>query len=118
MKIVVAGSRTIQDEARIRSRIHTILNEMKIEATEIVSGKAVGPDLIGETYAVMFSIPIKEMPANWNKHGKAAGPMRNRQMAEYADMAIVFWDGMSAGSKNMIEEMSRVNKPCFVEIVK
>ena len=117
MKIVIAGSRTVRDENQVRSRIHHILSELDIEPSEIVSGKAIGPDTIGETYAMMFNIPIKEMPANWNKHGKAAGPIRNKQMAEYTDMAIVFWDGESAGSKNMINEMSKQKKLCIVEII-
>ena len=119
MKIVIAGSRGLQNrEGEIRARIASILSTLHIKPSEIVSGKAVGPDQIGETFARLFDIPIKEMPANWTVHGKAAGPIRNRQMAEYADIAIVFWDGASAGSKNMIDEMSRVKKPCIVEIVK
>ena len=117
MKVIIAGSRTIRDENQVRARIHKRLSDLKIVPTEIVSGKAVGPDMIGETYASLFKIPIKEMPADWNNYGKAAGPIRNKEMAEYADMAVVFWDGVSAGSKNMIEEMSKQNKPCIVEIV-
>ena len=117
MKIVIAGSRTVCNENQVRSRIHQLLSELNITPTEIVSGKARGPDQIGETYAKLFNIPIKEMPANWNKHGKAAGPIRNKQMAEYTDMAIVFWDGESAGSKNMINEMSKQKKLCIVEII-
>jgi hypothetical protein len=117
MKVIIAGSRNIVDAYKVRGRIAKILKDLELKPSEIVSGGARGPDLIGEGFAQMFNIPIKEMPANWNKHGNAAGPIRNRQMAEYADMAIVFWDGSSAGSKNMIEEMSRVNKPCIVEIV-
>jgi hypothetical protein len=117
MKIIIAGSRTVRDENKIRTRIHQLLSDLKIIPTEIVSGKAIGPDQIGETYANLFNIPIKEMPANWNKYGKSAGPIRNKDMAEYADMAIVFWDGVSPGSKNMIKEMSNKSKLCIVEIV-
>jgi hypothetical protein len=117
MKVVIAGSRTIRDENKVRVRIHQLLSQLKIVPTEIVSGKAIGPDQIGETYANLFKIPVKEMPANWNKHGKSAGPIRNKEMAKHADIAIVFWDGESTGSKNMIEEMSKQNKPCIVEIV-
>lgn len=118
MKLIVAGSRSINQEALVRSRIAYLLKTFQIKPTEIVSGRAVGPDQIGETFARLFDIPIKEMPANWTAHGRAAGPIRNRQMAEYADIAIVFWDGESPGSKNMIEQMSRVKKPCLVEIIK
>lgn len=118
MKLIIAGSRDLKDkDSEIRKRIAAILSELQIKPTEIVSGRAVGPDQIGETFARLFGITIKEMPADWTKHGIAAGPIRNRQMAEYADIAIVFWDGESAGSKNMIKEMSRVKKPCIVEIM-
>ena len=46
-------------------------------------------------------------PAEWNTYGKAAGPIRNRQMAEYAapdGYCVVFWDGKSRGSQNIITE--------------
>ncbi|WP_197026348.1 hypothetical protein [Polaribacter sp. Hel_I_88] len=42
-------------------------------------------------------------PAEWNKFGKAAGPVRNKEMAIYADALIAFWDGKSRGTKNMIQ---------------
>ena len=43
-------------------------------------------------------------------HDKAAGPIRNRQMAEYADYLIAFWDGESRGTRNMIETMKKLGK--------
>lgn len=42
-------------------------------------------------------------PADWNKHGKAAGPILNAEMAEVADALIAFWDGKSRGTANMIQ---------------
>lgn len=116
MKIIIAGSRSIQDDQLVRLHVHAILSQFSINPSEIISGEATGPDKIGETYAVMMGIPLKKMPANWGLHGRSAGPIRNRQMAEYADMAIVFWDGESRGARNMMLEMSRVKKPCFVYV--
>jgi len=69
---------------------------------------------LGERWARTNGIKIKEMPANWNAHGKAAGPIRNREMATYADAAIIIWDGTSNGSRNMINEMIRKNKPYYI----
>lgn len=40
--------------------------------------------------------------ANWGKHGKESGPIRNKEMANYADALICFWDGKSKGTLNMI----------------
>lgn len=116
MKVVVAGSRTIQNDAEIRRILSRIFKWLNFMPSQIVSGTATGPDKSGESYAVMCGIDLVKMPADWSA-GKAAGPIRNRKMAEYADMAIVFWDGKSAGTKNMIMEMSRLGKPCIVEIM-
>lgn len=47
---------------------------------------------------------LKIFPADWDKYGRRAGPIRNREMAEYADALLAYWDGKSRGTKNMIEE--------------
>lgn len=81
---------------------------------EIVCGMAKGADTWGRKYAEKWKIPVKEFPADWEKYGKAAGSIRNKQMADYADAALVFiWDN-SRGSKNMIETMKKLNKPVYV----
>lgn len=81
--------------------------------TEVVSGTARGADTLGEMWADENNIPYTQFPADWNLHGKAAGPIRNAQMKEYADALIVFiWDG-SRGSQNMYNQMKKANKPVF-----
>lgn len=47
-------------------------------------------------------LQLNTFPADWNKHGRAAGPIRNEEMAQYADALIAFWDGKSRGTKSMI----------------
>ena len=37
--------------------------------------------------------------------------IRNKEMAEYIDWAIIFWDGKSKGSENMIEQLKTLRKP-------
>jgi hypothetical protein len=58
---------------------------------------------MGEEWAKKNGCPVKLFPADWNTHGTAAGPIRNKQMAEYADGLIAFWDRKSKGTKNMID---------------
>lgn len=60
----------------------------------------------------------KEFPADWKAHGKAAGPIRNKQMAEYADALLLIWDGESKGSASMKNEMLKLNKPVYEVIIK
>lgn len=79
-----------------------------IDPIEIVSGHAPGADMLGEKFAKAFGYPLKIFPADWEKYGRAAGPIRNEQMARYtaeADrgMLIAFPVGESRGTRNMIK---------------
>lgn len=87
------------------------------EITEIISGTARGVDSIAESIAVTKGYPTKLFPADWDKYGKPAGAIRNKQMAEYADVLIAIWDGQSKGTKNMIETMNRLNKPVLLYLI-
>ena len=111
MKVIIAGSRHMPF-----SMFHLIDEAVKksnFNVTEVVCGLARGADMFGGKWAVNNSIPVKTFPADWDTHGKAAGPIRNQQMAEYADALIVFiWDG-SRGSKDMLMRMERMKKPTF-----
>ena len=101
MKVIIAGSRLFKDYELLRQKCdQALLNKLDVE---IVSGGCEGADKLGERYAVERGCSIKEMPADWKKHGKSAGPIRNEQMAKYADALIAFWDGKSKGTKNMID---------------
>lgn len=110
MKVIIAGSRNVKDYSLV---VQSIVRS-GYDITEVVSGCATGVDTLGEQWARANGVPIKEMPANWNKYGNSAGPIRNRDMAEYADAAVVVWDGESRGSRNMIENMIRRKKPYYI----
>ena len=99
MKVIIAGSRSIINYRAVRSAIERV----GIEITEVVSGTARGVDKLGERWAAENNIPIKRFPADWNKHDKRAGYLRNVEMAEYADALIAIWDGESKGTKHMID---------------
>lgn len=74
------------------------------DITEVVSGCARGVDLLGEAWAKGAGIPVTRFPAIWEVHGKAAGAIRNQQMAEYAKALVAIWDGKSPGTKDMIRK--------------
>ncbi len=117
MKLVIAGSRGIDAKPKT---IEKICQKAQINTdliTEVVSGKARGIDTAGEKFAESKSIPVKDFPADWTKYGKAAGPIRNKQMAEYCDLAIIIWDGYSSGSHNMMDQLTKLNKPYYLVIV-
>jgi hypothetical protein len=112
MKVIIAGS--IHMPEHLYALIDYAVAASKFKITEVVSGTAKGADTLGELWAFQNNIPVKTFEPNWDKFGKAAGPIRNGQMKDYADAAIVFiWD-RSRGSANMIAQMKKANKPVFV----
>lgn len=113
MKTVIAGSRDIH----CMGHLFRAIKDSGYEITEIVSGGAKGVDTLGEMWGDLKGIPVTQFLPDWGKYGRSAGPMRNAQMAEYCDVAIILWDGRSPGTKNMIDNMNKLNKPHHVHIV-
>ena len=122
MKCVIAGSRslgTTSDGGQMTLNECQWMEQMFTECewsdriTEIVSGTAKGVDQLGEQLAEKLNLELTKFPANWSM-GRGAGHIRNADMAKYADIAIVYWDGHSKGSKNMIYQMKKLGKPCVV----
>lgn len=122
MNIIIAGSRTIQMltpqwfEDTFKQFGIDIFNETQL--VSVISGTANGVDRLGEKFAEFYDIPIKRFPADWDKNGKAAGHIRNKQMANVADALFLVWDGKSRGSANMKENMTKLNKQVYEVIIK
>ena len=99
-KVIIAGGRDFNNYDLLKKKVNKILsNKSEIE---IVSGTANGADKLGERYAKEFNLNLKQFPADWNKHGKRAGYLRNKDMSIYADACICFWDSKSKGTEHMI----------------
>lgn len=111
MKTIIAGSRiaTMQNVLDALTNCH-----FSCDMTEIVSGGATGADSHGESIANTMAIPVKRFPAQWSKHGKSAGIIRNVEMANYADALIAVWDGSSKGTKHMIDAATKRDLRVYV----
>jgi hypothetical protein len=117
MKLIIAGSRTIElPEHEIASYLDDFTNLPKIK--EVVCGGATGVDECGKKYAKEYCLPVLTFLADWDRHGKGAGPIRNKQMADYADALLLIWDGESKGSANMKATMEKLKKPVYEVIIK
>ena len=103
-QVIIAGSRFFADYDKLAFLCDNFLrkNVMSRKIT-ILSGGAQGSDTLGEQYAQAKGYGLKRFPADWEQYGKAAGPIRNAQMAKVADALIAFWDGNSRGTQNMID---------------
>lgn len=111
MKVIIAGSRLFLPNYNDV----LVLDKYKNSITEVVSGCAKGADAFGESWALWNNIPIKKFPANWELYGKAAGIIRNNEMAEYADGLIAFIVNNSKGTLNMIKQAKKNN--LWIEII-
>ncbi|MEL7339434.1 MAG: SLOG family protein [Bacteroidota bacterium] len=109
-KIIIAGSRHYQDYPHLCQ----ICKQEITTRTEIVSGGARGADQLGELYAKLQGHQLKRFLPDWAKYGKAAGPIRNQLMADYADRAILSWDGRSRGTQHLICVLQKRQKPYLI----
>lgn len=116
MKLIVAGGRDFTDSNHMDAEIkNLVLNGTIPDDAELVCGMARGADATARNlWKTYYGLPVHEFPADWDKHGKAAGFIRNTEMAEFADFLIAFWDGSSRGTKHMIETMKAIGKPVIV----
>jgi hypothetical protein len=116
MKLVVAGSRGIQDRGLVYGVLDKLADEFFI--SEIVSGECkprkgekTTVDQLAKEWAEDRGYSYCGFPADWNKYGMAAGPKRNIKQGRYGDMLVAFWDGHSLGTRGMIREMQVHDKP-------
>lgn len=108
-KLIIAGSRSITNKDFVFISIDEYIKHT--EVTQIISGGAKGPDTFAIEYAETNNITLVVVPALWDRYGKGAGFKRNMRMAHLGDALLVFWDGRSPGTKNMMQWMNRLNKP-------
>jgi len=100
MRIIIAGGRDFTNTTWSFDKIDTILAG-KTDVT-IIDGTALGGDRVGREYAKARDFKTEKYPADWNKYGKSAGYIRNKEMAGRAHALIAFWDGKSRGTNHMI----------------
>ena len=118
MKLIIAGSRNYHD-CVVYELIHTTISKLNEtnQVKELVTGCAKGVDAFAEKYGRRYNIPIVKFPADWEKYGKAAGPIRNKQMAIYADALLLIWDGESRGSANMLKNAKEQGLKIFNVVI-
>jgi hypothetical protein len=115
-RLVISGSRGIISE-KAYDKLCEMINTVEKTfgpVSEVVHGCCPnGVDVLAEMYIKENRRDFKHFPADWSR-GKVAGMQRNRKMAQYADVGIMIWDGESPGTRNMINEMSELEKPYYV----
>lgn len=117
-KIIIAGCRDFNNYESAKKCLDRYLPALRLENIEIVSGGATGADALGERYAIENGYKLTKFTADWDRFGKAAGPIRNEQMAIYANYLIAFWDGASNGTGDMVNRAKRRRIPTIKVLLK
>lgn len=106
MKLAIIGSRSLTN---------VVLEEyVREEASEIVSGGAIGIDSCAAEYARRKGIELTEFLPDYEHYGRAAPIVRNKKIVDYADEIIAFWDGKSKGTLSVIKYAQKTGKTCRV----
>ena len=105
MKIAIIGSRnvTVAD-----------IDKYISGGDEIVSGGAVGVDSCAVEYAKENGIKLTVFLPKYERYGRAAPIVRNKEIVDYADKIIAFWNGSSKGTLSVIKYAEKVGKPCEI----
>jgi hypothetical protein len=110
MNVAIVGGRDFDDYEQFKSCV----DGEKIKFKSIVTGGARGVDTLAERYAKEIGVPVKIYWPDWTNYGKAAGPIRNKQIIEGADCVIAFWDEKSPGTRSSIKIAEDLGKPLTI----
>lgn len=115
-KIVIGGCRAFTNYRLFCEYVDLCLARLARHGTIcIISGHCSGTDKMGERYAAERGYEVEIYPADWERFGRSAGPIRNREMVDAADCVIAFWDGVSPGTASLIDYAKSQNKPLRVK---
>ncbi len=106
MRVLVTGDREWDDAWKIKERLEKLDSD-----TVIIHGDCRGVDRIAGEVAEQIGFEVIAYPADWKRYGKAAGPIRNKEMLDkgHPDLVIAFHPNMnqSKGTKNMFTVAKR-----------
>lgn len=110
--IIIAGGRDFRPNEKHKEWLINILTRyMHKKNINVVCGMAKGADTFGLEVAEELGILVLKYPANWKYHGKAAGYIRNVEMAKISDMCILFPGGRGT------MHMKKIAKECGLKII-
>lgn len=110
IRFAVVGGRDFSDFEKMCRE----LDRYRSVVSTVVSGGARGADTLAERWAKSRGVPTEVYPADWERHGKSAGFIRNKLIVDNADAVLAFWDGQSRGTKMTIDLAVKLKKPVRV----
>lgn len=113
MRVLICGDRNWDNIEAVDSVI-SILPSNAV----VIHGACRGADSIAGEVAELYNLKVEEYPADWDEYGRAAGPIRNRQMLKEGkpDVVIAFHEDLSKskGTKDMVNAAKKAGIPTVV----
>lgn len=113
-KFLVCGGRDYDNV----DEMYAILDDYHARYTigTIISGHAKGADQMAEMWADERGVKVELYPADWDTHGKTAGPIRNQEMLDFGkpDMVIAFPTKNSRGTWDMVRRTNKAGVKLYV----
>lgn len=113
---LICGGRDFDDQKVFESAMSALINLRGCPAL-VVTGGANGADRMGEVWANYLAISHVCVPADWDRDGKAAGPIRNQRMIDQWKPVFVVAVPGGKGTADMVAR-AKIAKISVAEIKK
>ena len=115
MRLGIVGPRDLYVSIEL---IHEAISRLDINPDCIVTGDATGIDACAVRYAKSHGLPYDDKKADWNKHGKSAGPIRNREVVKESDVILAIFDRSTDGTNSTRRIAEEMDVPVYLCEVK
>lgn len=106
--ILVCGGRDYDNMGKVRE----VLDELN--PSLVIHGAARGADQLAQHWCDYNHVDFLQFPADWKRHGKAAGPLRNAKMLRYGKPGLVVAFPGGRGTANMVKLALEADVPVLV----
>lgn len=102
MRVLVCGGRDFTDHVAFNRAMMTYIVLLPEWDITIIHGAARGADTLAGLFGRMFGLKVEAYPADWDAHGKAAGPIRNQKMLDEGNPDFVLAFPGGPGTADMV----------------
>ena len=99
---LICGGRNFDDEVMFEDAMGDLMRHFG-HPSRIVHGGATGADGMADDLGKRLSVDVVPCPADWTKHGRAAGPIRNKEMLTHRPTKVIAFPG-GRGTKDMVKQ--------------
>jgi hypothetical protein len=119
MRVLICGGRNFSNRTRVYEALDRVFKVSEANllgvAGTVIHGGATGADALADDWAIVNWKEILVFKADWKRHGKAAGPLRNQQMIDEGKPELVVAFSGGSGTADMVRRAREAGIP--VEVI-